>query len=208
MTDVREKKGPDGFFVLGWITGIGFLLDLAANLGDPFEVLWFCSLSTLLLTFGLFRRNTLLITMVFVLAIPAQFFWILDFILEIFGKGFGRTAMLASSGPTVYWTSLLLHVLLIPVSAFAVWRLGFDRRALWPAFGYVWALLAASYFLTEPALNHNCAFFNCDAADPGGGYFFYFLSSGCTWSSILIVTFMAWQFVFRRKLLPVKDTNG
>ncbi len=204
----KVKRTYDEFFVLGWVVGIGCLLDLMANMGDPFEILWFCSATALLLSVGLFRKNTIIITMVFLMAVPAQFFWIADFILQNFGVGLGRTALLSTSGPFVYWTSLLLHVLLIPVSTYGVWKLGFNARAFWPSLGYGWGLLILSYFLTAPVLNHNCVFFSCDGMDPGGGYQVYFMRSLLTWSAVFILYFTVMRVIFVYKAILDDRRNG
>ncbi|MBF0386716.1 MAG: hypothetical protein HQL20_02535 [Candidatus Omnitrophica bacterium] len=193
------KSRVDAFFVLGWAVGLGCILDLAANMGDPFEILWFCSAASLLLSIGLFRRNSIIISMVFLMAVPAQFFWIVDFILQCFGAGWGRTALLLNAGPFVYWTSLLLHLLLIPASFFGVWRLGFDARAFWPSLGFGWGLLLLSFFFTAPQSNHNCVFYPCDGINPGGGYFFYMIRALLSWSAIFILYFSIMWFIFRNR---------
>lgn len=210
-TVCRPKPKPDEFFFLGWLVGIGFLLDLLANLGDPFEVLWFCSATSLLLTIGLFRKNALIISMVLLLAIPAQFFWIVDFFLTKFGHGLGRTAMLSFSGPLVYWSSLLLHALLIPVSAYGVWKLGFQKRCLLPSFLYFWLLLTLTFFLTTPETNHNCVFYPCDMADTGGKYEVYYAYSMISWTVIVYIIYIVMSALMgsrKQNIMQTVEKNG
>jgi len=194
------KKGP--FFWLGMAAIIVVAFDIFANFGDWTELLWFCTVTTSLLAYSLFKKSALGLSVCLILAVPAQSPWVVDFLLEMAGFGMGRTAMLESCGPLIFWGSVIIHTFVIPVSFWGVWHLGFDRRSLGWAMLYGAALLAASYWMTPPYKNVNCVFFHCDANDPGGGYWQYFLTRSIfLWAMIVPVSYGVFRFVFRNKIV-------
>ena len=156
------------FLTLGWV----MLLTVALNLGvhwvfeggDIAELFWYCNVAALLLAYGLFRKSAAVVTAVCVMSVPTQFFWILDWLLQLFGGGFGRTAWLFD-GSNFFLTaplSVLLHALIIPVAAWAMWRLGFSWHAHRYMFPVLLVLLPATYLFTDMRANRNCMFFPCD----------------------------------------------
>ena len=190
MTGIDLKK-PVLLFVLAWITGLLFLLDLAVNYGDPRQLIQTYSALSCLLMIALFRRQARLATMVFLIGLATQPVWLLDLVLYKFGTGLGRTALLAASGEAQGVTASLLRIVLVPVSIIAVLKLGFDRKAFLPAIG-LWAVLVfLAQWLTPAGLNVNCVFAPCDtvpAVAAGGGYFLKALVQGAlfiTWISFL-----------------------
>ncbi|MBF0594666.1 MAG: hypothetical protein HQL22_06835 [Candidatus Omnitrophica bacterium] len=196
---MSSKK--DAFFWLGCLAVLVLAFDIFANLSDWTELLWFCSVTTGLLAYSLFRKNALMMTICLVLAVPAQSVWVYDFILQLMGKGMGRTAMLVPCGPFIFWGSVVIHTFLIPVSLWGVWRLGFHRKALLWAMGYGAALLMASYYWTPAAKNVNCVFYHCDVDDPGGGYWAHFwFQTMAHWAVIVPVSFGIFRVLFMKRL--------
>jgi hypothetical protein len=124
--------------------------------------LWFCTIAALILAVALYLQNRIWMSAILVLAIPAQFLWISDFFLHIFGIGLGRTAQLFDFGTDIFLTSLNLHIILIPIALFATWKYGFEFRSFWYGFLFFVLLLCLSFVLTDPLDNVNCVFYSCD----------------------------------------------
>jgi purine-cytosine permease-like protein len=123
--------------------------------------------------------------------------WIVDFFLELYGDGMGRTAQQWSYGDVVFWFSVNLHAILIPISFYAVWKLGFDKKVLSYVLSYAFLLLVVTYLTTEPVENRNCVFYGCDFVDPGGGYLKYFvLEFLIPWQLIFIASFFVQKKFF------------
>ncbi len=194
----RVKGVSDPFIVLGWVAVVIVAFDIFANWGDWTELLWFCTVTTSLLAYALFRKNALIMTVCLVMALPAQSMWVIDFVLEMFGMGMGRTAMLEPCGPLIFWGSAVIHTFMIPVSYWGVRQLGFSRAALGWALFYGISLLVLSFVLTPEFKNVNCVFFHCDRDDPGGGYLRYFLTRSLfLWVMIVIGSYFVLRWLFR-----------
>ena len=192
-----QKIKFDKFFFLGLFVVGSVLANQYVNFvrwQDPTEMLWFCDFTAVSLGLGLIFRNKIMVTLAFTMAVPAQFRWILDFLLEQIGMGAGRTAELAGYGSTVFWLSVNLHTIVIPISFFGVWKLGFSKKALIPILVYGFVLLTATFLLTVPEENINCVFYACDASNPGSGYLKYFL----------IKNLLFWEITFALSFLISK----
>ena len=164
---------------------------------DPFEILWFCDMTALILGVGLILKSKSAVTLTLVMAVPAQFLWIVDFFLEAFGNGMGRTAELWSYGQTVFWFSINLHAILIPISLYAVWKLGFEKRILKPVLLYAYFLLTITYLTAAHVTNRNCVFYGCDQSDPGEGYLSYFIFRLLLlWELIFVLSFFVQKKFF------------
>lgn len=183
----------DRYFVMGIFVLLSVTLNQYVNLvkyWDPLEILWFCDMTAIILGIGLLLKNKTMITLTIVTTIPAQFMWIVDFFLEAFGEGAGRTAELYSFGPVVFWLSVNLHAILIPISAYATWKLGFDKKALPYILLYMFFLLNSTFLFTPVAENRNCVFYGCDDKDPGGNYTrYFFINSLIFWLAAMSISF-------------------
>lgn len=188
-----SKIKLDRYFFLGIFVLASLVANQWANFirwQDPLEILWFCDMTALVLGIGLIMKNKTMITLTLVTTIPAQFMWIVDFFLEAFGEGSGRTVILYSFGPVVFWLSVNLHAILIPISAYSTLKLGFDKKALPFILVYIFFLLNSTYFFTPISENRNCVFYGCDAQDPGGGYAnYFFVNSLLYWLLIMSISF-------------------
>lgn len=205
---MRAFFRKDLYFWLGTAAVIVLALDLLANFGDWYELLWFCSLTTGLLAYSLFARNALTMTICLIMAVPAQSLWVLDFILQLSGHGMGRSQMLLRAGPLIFWGSAVIHTFVIPVSFWGVRRLGFHPRALGWAMLYGGTLLLVSYYGTPAYKNVNCVFYSCDMEDPGGGYwahFWYQTIFQC--GIILMVSYSAFLLLFMKSQIGAKNAG-
>ncbi|MEA2006795.1 MAG: hypothetical protein U9O20_01380 [Patescibacteria group bacterium] len=197
---ILDRIKLDRFFFLGLFVLFSVFANQYVNFvrwQDPLEILWFCDMTAVFLGAGLIFRSKKIVTLTLVMAIPAQFLWIVDFFLELFGDGMGRTAQLWSYGDVVFWFSVNLHAVLIPISFYAVWNLGFDKKVLGYVLVYVLLLLVVTYLMTEPVENRNCVFYGCDSTDPGSGYLRYFVFDFLIpWQLIFIASFIVQKKIF------------
>lgn len=153
--------------ILGYILIIVVFLNIILHISywsDIRELLWFCNIASLIAGIGLIIKRTELITPIFISAIPAQFFWILDFFLNIFGIGFGRTQWLfVETNLIIFSISVILHLILIPFSLYGVYKLGFAKKCfLYGGFIFPIFLIQLTFFLSDPLENRNCVFYPCD----------------------------------------------
>jgi hypothetical protein len=115
----------------------------------PANFLWFCDFGLLVTALALWLNSRLLIsTQAIALALP-QTVWILDFVTG--GHLIGITAYMFHSS-TPLFTRLLstFHIWLPILLVYLVWRMGYDRRAIWVQTLLAAALLIASYLFTDP----------------------------------------------------------
>lgn len=152
---------------LGYFLILVVFLNLVLHLriwGEWQELFWFCNGGALVAGYALIRKNRVLISTVFATALPAQFLWIADFFLTLLNAGMGRTEWLfTESTVPVFIISVLLHGVLIPISGYGVYKLGFYRYgAILGLFVFGYALLILTYLLTDPIENRNCVFYPCD----------------------------------------------
>jgi hypothetical protein len=115
----------------------------------------------------------------------------------------GRSAILYTAGPMIFWASVITHTLLIPVSFWGVYRLGFHERAIIPVLIFAVVMLFASFFFTPYYLNVNCVFYHCDMTDPGDGYTIYFIwRSLIPWLITACISYTITAFVFYKRRIP------
>jgi hypothetical protein len=171
---------------------------------DEFVLYWYCDFVGLLLGVALLFRLRVVYNFVLVSVIPAQFLWILDFFIESFGDGLGRTAALYSYGLPVFVGSVNLHAILIPASLFLTYKYGFDKRSFWYGFFFIAGLLSFAFFFTEPYLNVNCVFFSCDGAysvlDQSHNFTLHFLKTLLFWLFMYSVAFVIHCFIWDTSL--------
>ena len=127
------------------------------------EILWYCSLASLVLSAGILLKNSYLNSIVLTTAIPAQFFWILDFVLKLVGMdGFGRTGWLFEWPFITIFLSIVLHVVLIPLAIYSVWVYGFKKKSLLFTFIFIIVCMVLPFLFSAYDDNVNCVFYSCD----------------------------------------------
>lgn len=128
---------------------------------DPALVLWFCYLGLFLLAAGLWLESPLLVSWQAVSLLLVDF----AFTIDVFGRlllgwhPIGGTEYVFN--PHESLTHRILSWFHVPMPAlllWAVWRLGYDRRALLWQTAACWVLLLAAYFLTPPVEDVNWVF--------------------------------------------------
>lgn len=127
------------------------------------ELFWYCNIAAIILALGILFNKKELIGAVLITAVPAQFLWILDFILNLFGYGFGRTQWLFTSGLFIFTVSVILHASLIPISFFGVYKTGFSKKSLLYGFIiFILLMFPLTYIFTPATENINCISYPCD----------------------------------------------
>jgi hypothetical protein len=122
----------------------------------PTNFLYFCDVALLLTLVGIWRKSPLLVSMCAVGIVAPQLLWVTDFILGFFGVRLtGMTAYMFNPDSPLFLRGLSLFHGWIPFFLiYAVWRLGYDRRALVAWTGLAWALVLVCFFLMpEPRPN-------------------------------------------------------
>ncbi len=195
------------------IVAVNLLIHIAYEGGDLGEVFWYCNVATIMLGVGFLLQRADLMTAVFVVSIPVQFFWIVDFFLNFFGMGMGRTEWLFDDSlffltPII---SIILHGILIPLSLWGIFRYSFDKRAYYWIMAVAFILLPATFLFTDPEYNRNCMFYPCDlnyledfAAITSHESYRTWMYAGQVilwWFAIVSVLFVACEKLFK-KFLP------
>ena len=128
------------------------------------QLFWFCNVALFLLAFGLFFEKSIAITGVFLGALVVQIPWVLDFLSQLFFdyELFGVASYMFEYGfNSLRFYVELDHLLIIPVSIYAIKKLGFHKH------GWVFAAIVAvlintgAYAFSSEVDNVNCVFYFC-----------------------------------------------
>lgn len=115
----------------------------------PANFLWFCDMGLLVTLAGLWLNSPLLISLEAVAMTLPQTVWIADFVSG--GRLIGISHYMFEPGIPLF-TRLLstFHIWLPILLVYLVWRVGYDRRAVWIQSAIAVAVLIASYLFTDP----------------------------------------------------------
>jgi hypothetical protein len=129
----------------------------------PLNFLFFCDVALLLTLVALWTESRLLASMQAVAILLPQTVWVIDFVVRLFGgRLLGMTDYMFNPGLPLFVRLLSsFHGWLPFLLLWMVWRLGYDRRALWLQTAFGLALLIVSYLVSPappaPADNPNAA---------------------------------------------------
>lgn len=105
----------------------------AVNYGMT-NFLWFCDVALIVTLLGLWREDRLLISIASVAIVLPQLFWVIDFAYGLVTSGgtlFSLAAYMFESDRSLFLRGLSMFHLWLPfVLLYAVWKLGYERRAL------------------------------------------------------------------------------
>lgn len=200
----KQIKNDIIYYLITFYVLISFFLNLLKNYfhSDGFlDLLWFCNIVAIVLGLSMLFRKKKAVTICLVTSIPAQFLWIIDFFLELFGGGFGRTSFLFNEPIWVIAISTNLHVIIVPASIYAVYKLGFARNILHYILILTFFILTASFLLSDLNTNKNCVFYDCDSSElPHGDekfdYLGYFIiNSLLFWMIVLTLNYYLLNYV-------------
>ena len=109
----------------------------------PTNFLYFCDTALFFTLAGIWTQNPLLVSIPAVGIIGSQFFWVLDFVLNMFGLHFmGMSDYMFDERRSLFLRGLsLFHGWLPFLLVYLVLRRGYDRRALPIWTGLAWALV-------------------------------------------------------------------
>ena len=128
------------------------------------QLFWFCNTALFLLAFGLFFRKSIAITGIFLGALVVQIPWVIDFLSQLLFnyKLFGVASYMFEYGfDSIRFYIELDHLLIIPLSLYAIKRLGFHKQG-WVFAAIVAILINAGAFASSSQLdNVNCVFYSC-----------------------------------------------
>lgn len=124
----------------------------------PGNFLWLCDVANFVLLAAFWLESPLLASSQAVGVLLVQTLWGVDFLgrLALGSHPIGGTEyMFDPSKPLWVRCFSLFHLAVPPLLLWAVWRLGYDRRGWRLETVLVWALLPATWWLTDPEKNVN-----------------------------------------------------
>lgn len=118
----------------------------------PTNFLFFCDVALFFAVAGMWTGNRLLMSAPAVGIVLPQLIWVVDAVCEASGfRLLGMTAyMFNPDTPLTPRLLSLFHGWLPFVLLYGVYRMGYDRRALWTWTGVAWALILISYMFIPP----------------------------------------------------------
>ena len=124
----------------------------------PGNFLWFSDIALFVTAAALWLESSLLASMMAVSVVVLESIWIIDFLIGLIAgtSVIGLSSyMFDSKIPLSIRALSLFHVLLPILLLWLLYRLGYDRRALFAQTLLAWIVLPLSYFLTKPSDNVN-----------------------------------------------------
>jgi hypothetical protein len=123
----------------------------------PQNFLWFSDIALFALVIAAWTGSRLLPSMMAVGVLPMETVWLVDFLTV--GSLTGVAAYMFDSQNPLYLRGLsLFHLMLPPLIVWMLACRGYDRRALAFQWALAYAVLIATYLLTDPQQNINAAF--------------------------------------------------
>jgi len=118
----------------------------------PTNFLYFCDIALFLTLFAVWSEKPIFASMAAVGILLPQAIWVTDFVGNFFGVHLtGMTNYMFDADRSAFLRGLsLFHGWLPFLLIFLVWRLGYDRRALWYWTATAWSLVLISYFFMAP----------------------------------------------------------
>ena len=161
------KKSNENYFriisliVLLWSSADAYFLLKYEHFSQLF---WFCNAALFLLAIGFYFRKSIIMTAVLVGALVVQIPWDIDFFIHLlFGYDlFGLTAYMFEYGfRDIRFYTELDHLLIIPLSLYGVYKLGFHKNG-W-ILGSIYAIFinTSAYLFSSKVDNVNCVFYSC-----------------------------------------------
>jgi hypothetical protein len=145
--------------------GIGAIINTIVFLEDGLApILWFCYSAMILISIGIFRRDSFLIlAQLNILGLPLLF-WNFDFFYHlIFGRSYlGIVDYFFTPGNLFGKIISLQHLITIPLVILAIYFLGLKRKDSWKlSFYEITFFFLLSRIFTGVSENVNCVYENC-----------------------------------------------
>jgi len=146
---------------IGLTAFVAFLVPYYWRHYGPQNFLWLSDAGLFLTVIALWRADRLLISMMAIGVLPLELFWNIDFFSRLItGTGIGGISdyMFDETLPLPLGAVSLFHVALPIIWIWLLLRWRYDTRAFAAQTLLLWALLIASYALTDPDDNINWVF--------------------------------------------------
>ena len=129
----------------------------------PANFLWLSDIALLATVPALWMESRILASMMAVGVLLPELAWNMDFFLRLTAGfdviGLNATGYMFDSGYTrLFKIFSLFHVILPLLLLWMIYRLGYDRRAVYAQTLLVWVLLPVCYLVTDPERNLNWVF--------------------------------------------------
>jgi hypothetical protein len=114
----------------------------------PTNFLYFCDIALVLTLIAIWPENALIISMCAIGIVIPQAVWVVDFLVNLGGFSLtGMTDYMFQSNHSLFLRLLsLFHGWMPFLLLYLVWKIGYDRRALWPWTGLFWAVMLICFF--------------------------------------------------------------
>jgi hypothetical protein len=118
----------------------------------PTNFLHFCDIALILTLTAIWPENALIISMCAVGIVIPQTVWVVDFLVNLGGFSLtGMTDYMFQSNHSLFLRLLsLFHGWMPFLLVYLIWKIGYDRRALWPWTGLFWAVMLICFFFMPP----------------------------------------------------------
>jgi hypothetical protein len=128
------------------------LIPVYLHFYGPTNFLYFCDIALILTLIAIWPENALIISMCAIGIVIPQAVWVVDFLVNLGGFSLtGMTDYMFQSNHSLFLRLLsLFHGWMPFLLLFLVWKIGYDRRALWPWAGLFWAVMLICFFFMPP----------------------------------------------------------
>jgi hypothetical protein len=137
---------------LAYTAFMAVLVPVYLHFYGPTNFLYFCDIALVLTLIAIWPENALIISMCAVGIVIPQAVWVVDFLINLGGFSLtGMTDYMFQSDHSLFLRLLsLFHGWMPFLLLYLVWKIGYDRRALWPWTGLFWAVMLVCFFLMPP----------------------------------------------------------
>jgi hypothetical protein len=137
---------------LAYTAFVAVLVPVYLHYYGPTNFLYFCDIALVLTLFAIWPENALIISMCAVGIVVPQAVWVVDFLVNL--SGFSLTSMtdyMFQSNHSLFLRLLSsFHGWMPFLLLYLVWKIGYDRRALWPWTSLFWAVMLICFFFMPP----------------------------------------------------------
>ncbi len=137
---------------LAYTAFMAVLVPVYLHFYGPTNFLYFCDIALILTLIAIWPENALIISMCAIGIVIPQAVWVVDFLVNLGGFSLtGMTDYMFQSNHSLFLRLLsLFHGWMPFLLLYLVWKIGYDRRALWPWTGLFWAVMLICFFLMPP----------------------------------------------------------
>jgi hypothetical protein len=147
----RAARVPLGL-KLAYTAFMVVLVPVYLHFYGPTNFLYFCDIALILTLIAIWPENALIVSMCAIGIVIPQAVWVVDFLVNLGGFSLtGMTDYMFQSNHSLFLRLLsLFHGWMPFLLLYLVWKIGYDRRALWPWIGLFWAVMLICFFFMPP----------------------------------------------------------